>query len=303
LLLPFAAEWALEFLALAGVVTAVYAAGLALVQRDPRRFFCYLFLSHSALVLVGLETVTPEALTGGLCVWFAASLSLAGFGLTLRSVESRMGRLSLAEFHGLYEHMPSLAALFLLTGLASVGFPGTIGFVATELLIDGVIQHYPFFGFALVGASALNGIAILGVYFRLFTGKRHRSSISLQARLAERVAVLSLIAIMVGGGVFPQPFLASRLHAAGKLIELRQLQAPSSNPSPPHAFIDSSPRPSERETEPEESKSLPLLRADDGARLTARQVAVTRLSESDGSRGRRNSQRRRPRIRDATSDH
>src|SRR6185436_1418625 len=109
--------------------TAVYAAGMGLVQREARRFFCYLFLSHSALVLVGLEIATPIGLTGALCVWLSVGLAQGGFGLALRSLESRTGRLSLVGFHGLYEHVPRLATLFLLTGLASVGFPGTFGFV------------------------------------------------------------------------------------------------------------------------------------------------------------------------------
>lgn len=221
LVVPEAPEWSLKLLVWAPMLTSLYAAGMALVQQELRRFFVYLFLSHASLVLVGLETATPEALAGGLSVWFATSLSLAGFGLTLRSVESRLGRISLADYHGLYEHMPNLAILCLVTGLASVGFPGTIGFVSTELLVDGVIHRYPWTGLAIVLAAALNGIAVLKVYFRLFTGPRHSTSICLRARPAERLAVLLLVAVMIGVGVYPQPFLASRFHAAEHLLEDR----------------------------------------------------------------------------------
>ena len=66
--------------------------------------------------------------------------------------------------------MPTLASLFLLTGLASIGFPGTTGFIGTELLIEGAVDVYPYVGMAVVAAAALNGIAILQVYFRVFTG-------------------------------------------------------------------------------------------------------------------------------------
>ncbi|MBM4074174.1 MAG: oxidoreductase, partial [Planctomycetes bacterium] len=64
LVFPIAPSWALQSIAILSLATAVYAAGMALVQRDSRRFFCYLFLSHSSLVLVGLEMVTPIGLTG-----------------------------------------------------------------------------------------------------------------------------------------------------------------------------------------------------------------------------------------------
>src|SRR4029077_7567995 len=116
LVLPTAPDWALHAIAVLSLVTALYAAGMALVQHEARRFFCYLFLSNSSLVFVGLETATPIGLTGALCVWLSAAWSLSGFGLALRSVESRMGRLSLDEYHGLYEHTPRIAVLFLLTG-------------------------------------------------------------------------------------------------------------------------------------------------------------------------------------------
>jgi NADH-quinone oxidoreductase subunit M len=142
--------------------------------------------------------------------------------LTLRSLESRTGRLSLLDFHGLHDHTPRLAALFLLTGLASVGFPGTFGFVGTELLVEGAVQVYPYVGSAVVLAAALNGIAVLQAYFRLFAGTRHPASISLHSRWSERFAVLTLAGLILGVGLFPQPGIASRFHAAMELVRLRQ---------------------------------------------------------------------------------
>ncbi len=140
LLVPIAPDWMLQTIAVLSLATAVYASGMALIQREARRMFCFLFLSHSSLVLVGLETATPLGLAGALCVWLSIGLAMTGFGLMLRCVEARTGRLTLDRFHGLYDHMPSLAAFFLLTGLASVGFPGTIGFIATELLVDATVH-------------------------------------------------------------------------------------------------------------------------------------------------------------------
>ena len=226
LVLPIAPAWALQSIAMVSLFTAVYAAGMALVQHDARRFFCYLFLSHSSLVLVGLELVTPIGLTGALCVWLSVGISLLGFGLTLRGVEARTGRLSLDSFHGLYEHTPILAGLFLLTGLASIGFPGTVGFVGTELLIEGAIAVYPLVGFAVVLAAALNGIAVLLAYFHVFTGTRRTSSISLNCRPAERFTILILTALILGGGLYPQPGVSSRYHAAVALMQHRNGETP-----------------------------------------------------------------------------
>lgn len=221
LLLPIAPAWALQSVALLSLITAVYASGMALVQREARRFFCYLFLSHSSLVLVGLEIATPIGLTGALCVWLSVGLALGGFGLVLRSLESRMGSLSLIEFHGMFEHVPRLATLFLLTGLASVGFPGTFGFIGTELLVEGAVQIFPYIGSAVVFAAALNGIAVLQAYFHLFAGTRHTASISLRSRWSERIAIMTLAALILGGGLLPQPGIASRYHAAMEIVRIR----------------------------------------------------------------------------------
>ncbi len=221
LVLPIAPLWVLNGVANISLITAVYASGMALVQVDSRRFFAYLFLSHASLVLVGLELATPLGLTGALCTWIAVELSLTGLGLTLRSVESRIGRLLLDRFHGLYEHIPTLAILFLLTGLASIGFPGTLGFVGAELLIESAVRASPMVGLLVVIAAALNGVAILKVFFRVFTGQHHIASVNLHARPRERYAVILLTVLILGGGLYPQPGVTSRYHAARQLTDLR----------------------------------------------------------------------------------
>jgi NADH-quinone oxidoreductase subunit M len=238
LVLPVAPYWVLQAISLASLTTAVYAAGMALVQREARRFFCYLFLSHSSLVLVGLETATPIGLTGALSLWLSVSVSLTGFGLTMRCVESRTGRISLSEFHGIYHHVAMLAALFLLTGLASIGFPGTAGFVGLELLIEGVIQAQPLEGAVVVIVAALNGLAVMHAYFRIFTGKPHVASIDLSIRPAERVSVLVLTALILGGGLYPQPVVTTLYHAAVSLVRARpQADSATYSSLPVHASL------------------------------------------------------------------
>jgi NADH-quinone oxidoreductase subunit M len=222
LVLPVAPDWALHGLGVVSLLTAVYAAGMAAVQREARRFFAYLFLSHASLVLVGLELHTPISLTGALALWISVALSLGGFGLTLRALEARFGRLSLSDFHGLYDQSPALAVCFVLTGLGSVGFPGTLGFVATELLVDGAVQANPYVGLGVVIAAAINGIAVVRAYLALFTGARHASTVQLCLGPRERLAVLTLAALIIGGGLFPQPGIASRYRAAERILSQRE---------------------------------------------------------------------------------
>jgi NADH-quinone oxidoreductase subunit M len=118
--------------------------------------------------------------------------------------------------------MPLLAGFFLLTGLASIGFPATVGFIGMELLIEGAVGVYPLVGTMVVIAAALCGIAVLMAYFRIFTGRHLRTRVPMRARTQEKIAVLILSVLILGGGLYPQPGIASRYHAAMELTRLRQ---------------------------------------------------------------------------------
>ncbi len=221
LVLPIVPDAALNLISIVSLATALYAAGMSLVQREARRFFCFVFLSHSSLVLVGLETATKLGLTAALLVWVSVSIALTGFGLTLRSVEARTGRLLLTKYHGLADQIPQLSACFILTGLASVGFPGTSGFIATELLVEAAIDSSPYYGVVVVLAAALNGVAVMMVYFKVFTGVRPQATVSLRGRSPEQIAVLTLFVLIIIGGLAPQPGVASRYSAASALLKER----------------------------------------------------------------------------------
>jgi NADH-quinone oxidoreductase subunit M len=222
LVLPTAPAWALGVLGVAALASAVYAAAMATVQREARRLFAFLFLSHGSLVLVGLAQDSPLSLTGSLRIWSSVVLSLGGLGLTLRALEARVGRLALTRYHGLYEHAPALAVCFLLTGLASVGFPGTLGFVGGEMLVNGAVEANPWVGLGVVAAAALNGIAVVRAYFLLFTGARHGATVPLGATARERFAVLTLATLILGLGLIPQPALMARHRAAEQILKERQ---------------------------------------------------------------------------------
>ena len=70
LVMPIAPDWVLQAISILSLITAVYAAGMAIVQREVRRFFAYLFLSHTSLVLVRTELLTANSLTSIVFVVF-----------------------------------------------------------------------------------------------------------------------------------------------------------------------------------------------------------------------------------------
>ena len=143
LIVPRASPEMLRMIAILALGTAVYGAALALVQASARRACGYLFMSQSALVMAGLDCTSVSALAGGLLVWLSAGLAFAGLARCVLVLEARRGRLDLTTYHGGYERMPLLAISFLSMGLACTGFPGTLGFVGQELLVDGAVDAFP----------------------------------------------------------------------------------------------------------------------------------------------------------------
>ena len=225
LIVPRASPEMLRTIALLALGTAVYGAALALVQSSARRACGYLFMSQSALVMAGLDCTSVTALAGGLLVWLSAGLGFAGLARTVLVLEARRGRLDLDSYHGGYDRMPLLAASFLAMGLACTGFPGTLGFVGQELLVDGAVDVFPIMGFAVVIASALTGLAVLRMYFSLFCGRSDvlvHPSLRLGLRPREAWTFVALVIALIGLGIAPRPLVDSRFEASDEILRLRQ---------------------------------------------------------------------------------
>ena len=220
LVLPQASADMLRTVAVLSLITAVYGAALALAQADARRALGYLFVSQSALVLAGLDCTSTEALTGALVLWVSSALAFTGLARTVLALEARRGRLRLTTHHGGFDQMPLLAASFLLFGLACSGFPGTLGFVGQEMLIDGAVGSFPALGFLTVAATALTGLAVLRMYFALFCGSSG-AGVATPLRAREALIFAGVAAALVGSGVLPGAVVELGRDASRQLLQRR----------------------------------------------------------------------------------
>lgn len=191
-----------QLIALLGAVTAIFAALLGAVQTRARRALGYLMMSQTALVAFGLETHSQVARTGTLVAWMVSGVAVAGFAMTLAALEARRGPLRLDRPSGSFERVPRLASAFLVLGLASVGLPGTFGFIAEDLLVQGSVHEFPVLAFALIVATAINGITVMRAFFMLFMGTReHAGEQDLVRR--ERLILSLVLASLIGFGIWP----------------------------------------------------------------------------------------------------
>ncbi|MEI6240018.1 MAG: proton-conducting transporter membrane subunit [Planctomycetia bacterium] len=200
------------------LVTAVYGGALAVVQRDLRGLIGTLALSQSALVLAGLSGKAPMELNGAFCVWISSSLTLAGIALVAWALESRAGPLSLQTPQGRFRDSPTLAALFLLFGLASIGLPGTLSFVADDLIVSGSLADQLHAGLMVIAATVLSGIAVVRGWFMIFGGPAAVDGPRHRILPRERVALTGLLVPLFVLGLCPEPLVASLERAAEELL-------------------------------------------------------------------------------------
>ena len=185
-----------------GALTAVLAAALGIAQTDARRALASLVMSQTGLVAFGLDTSSPVAQIGALLTWQVIGVATAGFAMTLASLEARRGSLSMNVPGGSFTRTPRMAVAFLFMGFASVGLPLTLGFVAEDLLVQGSVDEFPLLAFALILATALNGISVMRAFFTLFSGSsKHIGERDLTRR--EAAALTILMATLLIMGLFP----------------------------------------------------------------------------------------------------
>lgn len=223
----------LEFVAVAALLTCAYGAALAIPQRDVRQMVGTLAMSQSALVLAGLAGSTPAELCGAIAVWVSSGLSLTGIALTAWSLESRAGTLRLDSPQGRFADSPALAAFFLLFGLAAIGLPGTLSFVADDLIVSGSFDHRIGAGLLAIASTVLAGIAVMRAWFMIFGGAAPAGGPRHPLLRRERAALLGILAALVLLGLFPGPFVrATERAASGILPAAGTPEAAATTPAP-----------------------------------------------------------------------
>lgn len=221
-LLPELSAQALPLMSALALFTSVYMSLAALAETLPRRTLAMLGVSQASFILAGLENKTQEGITGALLHWWVVAFAMSGLCAVYRSLEARSTAVFLPSgYLGFGIHAPRLAVFFAVCGLTLVGLPGTLGFVAEDLLFQGALEASPWLGVALPVATALNAVTVFRLFSVLFLGRRaiHTTPIP-DARPRERLALAGVILLLIGGGLIPQVLIALRTPSAAMLARL-----------------------------------------------------------------------------------
>jgi len=157
-------------------------------------------------------------LNGAFCVWISSGLALTGIGLVAWALESRAGPLSIQTPQGRFRDSPALAGFFLLFGLATIGLPGTLSFVADDLIVSGSLDEQLHAGLLVITATVLSGIAVMRGWFMIFGGPAAVDGPRHMILPRERIALTVVLATLFVLGLFPAPLVRSLERAAEQLL-------------------------------------------------------------------------------------
>ncbi len=132
------ATWEMApLIAILSVVGIIYGALMAYVQPDVKKLVAYSSVSHLGFVVLGLLTLNPQGIQGGIFQMLAHGISTGGLFLAVGLLYDRRHTRRLDDFGGLWKRMPVFGAFFMIIVLASAGLPGLCGFVGEFLVLLG----------------------------------------------------------------------------------------------------------------------------------------------------------------------
>ena len=166
-LLPLGFQTWSKWIAILGVIGIVYAAAVALRQRDLKFVIGYSSVSHMGFVLLGLATANALGVSGAVLQMFSHGVIAALlFAVAGRMVYRRTHTRELDVLSGmnLGHALPFAAFSFVIASAASMGIPGFSGFAAEITILLGAWKSYPLAvlitgaGMVLVAAFTLRAL-------------------------------------------------------------------------------------------------------------------------------------------------
>ncbi|WP_024296862.1 complex I subunit 4 family protein [Methylomicrobium lacus] len=211
-LLPGVAEnWAGLVLMLA-LISIFYGAVMALLQINIRRLLAFAVLSQTGILVIGLFCFNDFGLEGSIMLSVAYGLATAGMLFSVGLIYERTGTALMPRLGGLFDSNLTLGMLFLVSALSTLVKPGTPGFDATHLIIEGTIEEHGWLlAIAILTGNLLAAAFILWAFQRMFLASCKRFAQPYSSLhhpvFKERLITAVICVLLIGTGFYMRPWL------------------------------------------------------------------------------------------------
>lgn len=224
-----------------GVIGIIYGAVLAFSQNDVKRLVAYTSISHMGFVLVGMYSGSLLALQGVVVQMLAHGLSAGALFILCGEMYERLHTRDLREMGGLWSRLAVLPPIAMFFTAASLGLPGLGNFIGEFLILVGSFPSAP-----VVTSVAACGLILAAIYSLILVQRAFFGQPKSEARLQDLSSreiglMLSLMALLLGLGLYPQPVLNTSAAAMRTVHDLYAAAAPGAAPAAAPAPAPSAP--------------------------------------------------------------
>ena len=165
-MLPEASVYFTPFIYTLSVIAVIYTSLVALAQEDMKKLIAYSSVAHMGFVTIGIFAATTQSMEGAIFQMLSHGVVSGALFLCVGVVYDRIHSREITRYGGLVHRMPLYAVAFMVFTLASVGLPGTSGFVGEFLVLLGTFQVN-----TVVATLAATGV-VLGAAYMLWLYRR-----------------------------------------------------------------------------------------------------------------------------------
>jgi NADH-quinone oxidoreductase subunit M len=207
-MLPDASAYFAPFMFTLSVVAIVYTSLVALVQTDMKKLIAYSSVAHMGFVTMGIFTLNQQGIDGAVFQMLSHAIVSGALFLCVGVVYDRMHTREIARYGGMARTMPKYALVFMIFTLASVGLPGTSGFIGEFLSLVGAFQVNRWVAFIAATGVILGAAYMLVLYRALFYGEVTKDDVRAMPDLniREMAFFAPLIALTLWMGIYPSSF-------------------------------------------------------------------------------------------------
>ena len=217
---PDASEYFAPFIFVLSIVAVIYTSLVALAQSDMKKLIAYSSVAHMGFVTIGIFTLTEQGIAGAMFQMISHGLVSAALFFCVGVVYDRLHTREISAYGGVVDAMPRYAAFFMFMMLASVGLPGTSGFVGEMLVLVGAweVSHWVAI-FAATGLI-LGACYMLWLYRRVVFGRAEKPEVLEMAGLDRREVLIfvPLTILVLWFGVYPSTLLDMMAYSVSDMV-------------------------------------------------------------------------------------
>lgn len=207
-MLPLASDDFTSLMYVLSGIAIIYTSLVALVQDDLKKLIAYSSVAHMGYVTMGIFSKNALGLEGAVMVMLSHTLVSSALFLCVGVLYDRLHTREIARYGGVVKNMPHFALFAMLFTLASIGLPGTSGFVGEFLSMQGAFLKNTWMT-AVAGIGVIFGAAyMLWLYRRVFYGPLTKPDVAAMPDLTfkEYVVFVPLAVLVLWMGIQPATF-------------------------------------------------------------------------------------------------